>query len=57
MRLLPILATIYEVKITFWKKLVEGAPITYFQIIITHDQCLEACTAVQGAPLLKYNHV
>jgi hypothetical protein len=32
--ILPILATIYEVKITFWKKLVEGAPITYFQINI-----------------------
>jgi hypothetical protein len=32
--ILPILATIYEVKITFWKKLVEGAPMTYFQIDI-----------------------
>jgi hypothetical protein len=28
---LPILATFYEFKITFWKKLVEGAAITYFQ--------------------------
>jgi hypothetical protein len=27
-----MLATIYEVKITFWKKLVEGDPMTYFQI-------------------------
>jgi hypothetical protein len=25
-----MLATIYEVKITFWKKLVEEAPMTYF---------------------------
>jgi hypothetical protein len=32
--ILPILATIYEVKITFLKKLVEGAPMTYFQIDI-----------------------
>jgi hypothetical protein len=32
--ILPILAAIYKVKITFWKKLVEGAPITYFQIDI-----------------------
>jgi hypothetical protein len=29
-----ILPTIYEVKITFWKKLVEVAPMTYFQIDI-----------------------
>jgi hypothetical protein len=29
---LPSSATIYEVKITFWKKLVEVAPMTYFQI-------------------------
>jgi hypothetical protein len=31
---ISILATIYEVKITFWKKLVEGPPMTYFQIDI-----------------------
>jgi hypothetical protein len=28
---LPILATFYEVKITFYKKLVDGAPATYFK--------------------------
>jgi hypothetical protein len=31
---LPILATIYEVKITFYKKLVGGASMTYFQFDI-----------------------
>jgi hypothetical protein len=31
---LQILATIYKVKITFRKKLIEGADITYFQIDI-----------------------
>jgi hypothetical protein len=31
---LPILATFYETKITFWKKLVGGAPETYFQFDI-----------------------
>jgi hypothetical protein len=29
---LPISATFYEVKITFWKKLVEVGAMTYFQI-------------------------
>jgi hypothetical protein len=33
---LPILATIYEVKITFLKKLVGGAPVTYFKWDIQH---------------------
>jgi hypothetical protein len=28
---MPILATFYEVKITFLKKLVGGAPVTYFK--------------------------
>jgi hypothetical protein len=32
--LFPILATIYEVKITFLKFLVEVDPMTYFQIDI-----------------------
>jgi hypothetical protein len=32
--LFPILATIYEVKISFSTKLVGGAPMTYFQIDI-----------------------
>jgi hypothetical protein len=32
--LFPILATIYEVKISFWKKLVETPLMTYFQIDI-----------------------
>jgi hypothetical protein len=32
--LFPILAPIYEVKISFWKKLVENPLMTYFQIDI-----------------------
>jgi hypothetical protein len=32
--LFPISATIYEVKITFWKELEDGAPMTYIQIDI-----------------------
>jgi hypothetical protein len=31
---LPILATFYEVKITFLKKLVGGAPVTYFKVAV-----------------------
>jgi hypothetical protein len=43
-QLLPIvanamLATFYELKITFWKKLVEGADITYFQLDIYESTC------------------